>query len=97
MPNGNRLTIRLAEEDDAGEYLCQVTAAETIELVHDVQIRGDKWTKSSNLKSLFSVKPKIESIPESGLVKVTAGEPVELSCKVTQGYPTPEVLWRRKV
>eukprot|EP00090_Calanus_glacialis_P003066 TRINITY_DN12217_c0_g1_i1.p1 TRINITY_DN12217_c0_g1~~TRINITY_DN12217_c0_g1_i1.p1 ORF type:complete len:608 (-),score=110.53 TRINITY_DN12217_c0_g1_i1:469-2292(-) len=81
VPNGNRLTIRLAEEDDAGEYLCQVTAAETIELVHDVQIR---------------VKPRIESIPESGLVKVTAGEPVELSCKVTQGYPTPEVLWRRK-
>jgi len=81
IPNGNKLTIRLAEEDDAGEYLCQVTAAETIELVHDVQIR---------------VNPKIESIPESGLMKVTAGEPVELSCKVTQGYPTPEVLWRRK-
>lgn len=79
--NGNKLTIRLAEEDDAGEYLCQVTAAETIELVHDVQIR---------------VKPKIEPRPESGLVKVTAGKPVELSCEVTQGYPTPEVLWRRK-
>jgi PDZ domain-containing secreted protein len=41
VPNGNKLSIRLAEEEDAGEYICQVTAAETIELVHDVQIRGD--------------------------------------------------------
>ena len=48
VPNGNILSIRLAEEDDAGEYLCQVTAAETIELVHDVQIRGDKLNDDSN-------------------------------------------------
>jgi len=81
VPNGNILSIRLAEEDDAGEYLCQVTAAETIELVHDVQIR---------------VKPKIVSVPQSGLIKVTAGEPIELSCEVIQGYPVPEVLWRRR-
>jgi len=81
VENGNRLTIRLAGEDDAGEYLCQVTAAETIELVHDVKIR---------------VKPRIVAVPESGLIRVTAGEPVELSCKITQGYPAPEVLWRRK-
>jgi len=81
IENGNKLTIRLAGEDDAGEYLCQVTATEIIELVHDVQIR---------------VKPNIVAVPESGLVKVTAGEPVELSCKVIQGYPEPEVLWRRK-
>ena len=44
IENGNKLTIRLAGEDDAGEYLCQVTAAEIIELVHDVQIRGDKYS-----------------------------------------------------
>jgi len=81
VENGNKLTIKLAGEDDAGEYLCQVTAAETIELVHDVKIR---------------VEPKIVAVPESGLIKVKAGEPVELSCKVTQGYPAPEVLWRRK-
>ena len=43
------------------------------------------------------MKPKIVAVPESGLIKVKAGEPVELSCKVTQGYPAPEVLWRRKV
>ena len=42
IPNGNKLSVRLAGKDDAGEYLCQVTAKETIELVHDVQIRGDK-------------------------------------------------------
>ena len=39
--NGNKLSIRLAEEDDGGEYICQVTAVETIELVHNVQIRGE--------------------------------------------------------
>eukprot|EP00092_Neocalanus_flemingeri_P008763 GFUD01009436.1.p1 GENE.GFUD01009436.1~~GFUD01009436.1.p1 ORF type:complete len:618 (+),score=134.10 GFUD01009436.1:101-1954(+) len=83
VPNGNKLSIRLAEEDDAGDYLCQVPVAEseTIELVHNVKIR---------------VKPEIESIPESGLLKVTAGEPVNLSCKVTRGYPMPEVVWRRQ-
>jgi len=79
--NGNLLSIILAEEDDAGEYLCHVSAAETIELVHNVEIR---------------VRPKIESLPESGLMKVTAGEPVQLSCQVTQGYPMPDVVWRRQ-
>jgi len=83
VPNGNKLSIRLAEEEDAGEYSCQLpySVEETIELVHNVTVR---------------VKPEIESIPESGLLKVTAGEPVELSCKITQGYPMPEVLWRRQ-
>jgi len=81
VPNGNELTIRLAEADDAGEYICQVTAVETIELVYNVEIR---------------VNPVIESIPESGFIKVTIGDPVTLSCRVTQGYPTPEVVWRRK-
>jgi len=81
VPNGNILSIRLAEEDDAGEYTCQVSAAETIELVHNVEIR---------------VSPEIQSIPRSGIIEVTAGKPVILSCKVTEGYPRPEIMWRRQ-
>ena len=100
VPNGNILSIRLAEEDDAGAYTCHVSAAETIELVHNVEIRGDgklKQTKNGNFLIFFLVKPEIESIPRSGMIEVTAGEPVMLSCKVTEGYPRPEVLWRRQV
>ena len=55
VENGNKLTIKLAGEDDAGEYLCQVTAAETIELVHDVKIRGGRSPQlSDHLDYIFS-------------------------------------------
>ena len=39
----------------------------------------------------------IESVPRSGTIKVEAGQPVELSCKVLKGSPVPEVTWRRQV
>ena len=53
VPNGNILSIRLAEEDDAGAYTCQVSAAETIELVHNVEIRGDGKLKQTKMENSF--------------------------------------------
>ena len=39
--NGNTLVIRLSEEKDAGEYVCQVSAAQPVELKHTVKIVGE--------------------------------------------------------
>jgi len=79
--NGNRLVISLADFSDQGEYTCQLSALKTIELQHTVRVR---------------VQPKIESVPRSGTIKVEAGQPVELACKVLKGSPVPEVTWRRQ-
>ena len=38
---GNTLVIRLSEEKDAGEYVCQVSAAQPVELKHTVKIVGE--------------------------------------------------------
>jgi hypothetical protein len=38
--NGNTLVISLAEEEDAGEYICQVSTYKPIEIKHSVKIRG---------------------------------------------------------
>jgi len=79
--NGNTLVIRLSEEKDAGEYVCQVSTKTPVELKHTVKI---------------IVRPKVESIPKSGLLTVKAGETAELNCKVTRGSPEPDVYWKRK-
>eukprot|EP00092_Neocalanus_flemingeri_P026540 GFUD01028763.1.p1 GENE.GFUD01028763.1~~GFUD01028763.1.p1 ORF type:complete len:561 (+),score=175.33 GFUD01028763.1:86-1768(+) len=79
--NGNTLVIRLSEEKDAGEYVCQVSAAKPVELKHTVKI---------------IVRPEVESVPKSGLLRVKAGESAELACTVTRGSPEPDVMWRRK-
>ena len=38
--NGNTLVISLAEEEDAGDYVCQVSTYKPIEIKHSVKIRG---------------------------------------------------------
>ena len=40
--NGNSLVISLAEEEDAGDYVCQVSTYKPIEIQHSVKIRGKK-------------------------------------------------------
>eukprot|EP00091_Calanus_sinicus_P014442 TRINITY_DN3198_c0_g1_i1.p1 TRINITY_DN3198_c0_g1~~TRINITY_DN3198_c0_g1_i1.p1 ORF type:complete len:393 (+),score=77.67 TRINITY_DN3198_c0_g1_i1:245-1423(+) len=79
--NGNTLVIRLSEEKDAGDYVCQVSSAKSVELTHTVKI---------------IVRPDVESIPKSGVLKVNVGDPAELLCKVTRGSPEPNVTWKRK-
>jgi len=77
---GNRLVILMADAEDAGEYICQVTAKTVLELKHTVNIR---------------VPPKVEAAP-GGLVRVQSGSPASLRCLVIQGTPTPTVTWRRR-
>ena len=38
--NGNNLVISLAEVKDEGEYICQVSAYNPVEIKHTVKIRG---------------------------------------------------------
>ena len=40
-PNGNTLIIKLAEEEDAGNYTCQISTYQPSELKHEVKIRGE--------------------------------------------------------
>ena len=40
--NGNTLVIRLSEEKDAGDYVCQVSSAKSVELKHTFKIIGER-------------------------------------------------------
>ena len=40
--NGNLLVISLAEAEDGGEYTCQLSALNTVELKHTVRVRGER-------------------------------------------------------
>ncbi len=40
-PNGNVLIVSLAEEEDAGNYTCQISTYQPSELRHQVRIRGE--------------------------------------------------------
>ena len=39
-PNGNTLVVSLADENDAGDYICQVSTYKPTEIKHSVKIRG---------------------------------------------------------
>lgn len=96
--NGNTLVIRLSEEKDAGDYVCQVSSAKSVELKHTVKIIGETICHDKNIKTSFAaVRPDVESAPKSGTLTVSVGDPAELSCKVTRGNPEPNVIWKRKV
>ncbi len=41
VPNGNHLLIALAEEEDAGNYTCQISTYQPSEQHHSVKIRGE--------------------------------------------------------
>lgn len=78
---GNTLVISLAEESDAGDYVCQVSTFKPVEIKHSVKIR---------------VKPVVQRVPDNGIIVAETGDTVKLECQVTRGYPTPEITWRRK-
>ena len=50
--HGFTLVIRLSEEKDAGEYVCQVSASKPVELKHEVKIIGkDNENQNSAVKT----------------------------------------------
>ena len=59
--NGNTLVISLAEEQDAGEYVCQVSTYKPIEIKHSVKIRG-KCLRGHKLRN---VRTSNENVYES--------------------------------
>lgn len=79
--NGNTLVISLAEEEDAGDYICQISTYKPTEIKHSVKIR---------------VKPEVRPIPDNGIIVAETGDSVTLACEVTRGNPTPEVTWHRR-
>jgi len=80
--HGNTLVISLAEPEDAGEYICQVsTNTKTPEIRHMVRVR---------------VAPEIRPNPSDGEIIVHEGESATLACDVIKGSPAPEITWRRK-
>ncbi|XP_059095185.1 igLON family member 5-like [Tigriopus californicus] len=79
--NGNTLVISLAEVEDEGEYQCQLSANQLMEIRHNVKIR---------------VKPMIRPNPTNGLVVVYEGEPATLGCEILKGSPMPDLIWTRK-
>ena len=66
--NGNTLVISLAEEDDAGEYVCQVSTYKPIEIKHSVKIRG-KCLRGHKLRNvlLLCILPFREKIAVDSL------------------------------
>jgi len=77
---GNRLVISLAEPQDAGDYICEMSSAKKIAITHHVRVR---------------VAPQVRANP-SDVVIVREGESATLACDVVKGSPQPEITWTRK-
>lgn len=60
--NGNTLVISLAEEADAGDYVCQVSTYKPIEIKHSVKIRA----RPTSLNLNFSLNARLTH-QQSGL------------------------------
>lgn len=76
---GSTLTIRLAVDEDAGQYICQLGSTGQKELKHTVEIRQP---------------PEISKTPKSGHVLAKKGDTVSMKC-IGKGDPLPEVSWTR--
>jgi len=76
---GSNLIIALAEDSDAGHYVCQLGSNEKKELKHTITIRDP---------------PSIAKTPSNGLIKAHKGDDVSLSC-VGSGNPKPVITWTR--
>ena len=102
-PNkGSTLVIPLAEEKDAGQYVCQMANGEQKKLKHTVQIRGKNCQKilegemiHAN-RFIISDPPSITKTPSNGLYKAHKGDDVTLSC-IGNGNPKPVITWTRLV
>jgi len=85
--NGNNLVISLAEVKDEGEYICQVSAYNPVEIKHTVKIRVAPEVQATGFPAPQG---------EENMITVEAGQPVELDCQVLKGSPSPDIIWTRK-
>lgn len=76
---GSTLVIALAEDSDAGHYVCQLGSNDKKELKHTITVRDP---------------PSITKTPSNGLYEAHKGDDVTLSC-VGSGKPKPTITWTR--
>ena len=78
---GSTLVIVSAEEEDAGEYKCEVA------------IDGDNRPE---LVHTVTIVPTIAKLDEPEVINAKPGDDVTLSCTAV-GHPTPALSWTREV
>ena len=47
LAEGSRVTVMLAEREDAGLYICQLSALHSVQQVHEVVVRGRREGRMS--------------------------------------------------
>ena len=102
LAEGTRLTLILAEREDAGLYTCQLSALQSVQQVHDVVVRGIEFCNNNIDCSLIlmyntAVSPVVTPEPQSGHLTVQAGHSARLGCVLNQGIPRPRLTWRHQV
>ncbi|XP_065344709.1 lachesin-like [Cloeon dipterum] len=80
LVEGYNLEIRNVMPQDAGDYVCQISAKDNKDLVHTVEIL---------------VPPTIRGQPSTGSMTVRKGGSVTLECKAS-GNPVPTITWTKK-
>ncbi|XP_046382567.1 lachesin-like isoform X2 [Ischnura elegans] len=80
LVDGLNLEVHKVVPQDAGDYVCQISASDTPDQVHTVEIL---------------VPPTIRSSPANGQVTVRKGGSITLECKAS-GNPVPTITWTRK-
>ncbi|XP_071447644.1 lachesin-like isoform X2 [Hetaerina americana] len=80
LVDGFNLEVHKVVPQDAGDYVCQISASDTPDQVHTVEIL---------------VPPTIRSSPANGQVTVRKGGSITLECKAS-GNPVPTITWTRK-
>ncbi|XP_059482890.1 lachesin isoform X2 [Neocloeon triangulifer] len=80
LVEGYNLEIRNVMPQDAGDYVCQISAKDNKDLVHTVEIL---------------VPPTIRGQPSAGSMTVRKGGSVTLECKAS-GNPVPTITWTKK-
>ena len=86
---GSVLAITLAQKEDLGEYICEVSSQPPVELKHSVSLLR---------------KPKVEILTDSEMqnengikiLTVKAGDDLKLVCEGS-GDPQPALKWTRQV
>ena len=79
--NGNTLVISLAEEVDAGDYVCKVSTNKPIEIKHSVKI-------GVNARPRWTNEPTDKQFPQ--------GSNAKIDCKA-DGFPQPKISWKKAV
>ena len=100
---GSTLVISFANNDDVGDYICEVSSNPPATLRHHVSLMGRChlfWVGSSApiwCNFFFSVRPSVSILkPPEEVYRIFHGEELALVCR-GQGDPEPTISWKREV